>query len=685
MLYIKYINPTGLFSYSRTNNIVFPDNKIVHLVGINEDKDGCSNAAGKSSLFNALCEVLFGENPSGANGSGALNVVWGNGCCARVEFIISNIHYRITYVRGWNEEYYPVDNNNNISYKSKGPALFLDRYDGGWIDERESSIKDTRTKVIDILGITYERFLALSYMSPRVSNKFLRGTNKDKIDILSGITGVDKWDKVLDIFRKKRNYLKSDIESKDKSISFKEGELNVILNNFKELDSVNWHESIVKHESRIASLSKDLDKEINNRDLLCKEVEILEKDLQTLSNSSEFINVNKEINRLKLELSAVYNCRINVDDKKLNAINKKLESLSSECNIIKGKLEAFNSGIGKVKDLDICPMCESEITKEKKEELHSRIINLKKDLKDITEKYNKKNESLKEEKLRLDNLSKKVVKDNDKKINLINGEIETFTKQHEKTSKLIHKNRSKIDELSKDIKVLEDSFRDYKGQIDLSNNAIEAAKSNISKLENLKEDLNKRKKELSLLNEDKNKISDDIYIYEWVIGNIPFIKLHKLSASIINLVNYVNGYLNSAGDTALIDIKAFEEKKNKKDKAFLSDILKSDIAVSIIDGGKVIDPKLCSEGEVGRFSNAINRAIHDIAGEYGCGCNIQILDEIFSYMDEENSQKLAGNFNNMSCQGTIIITDNSGKASNLINFDETWIARKREGNTTLEV
>jgi hypothetical protein len=66
-LVIHQVNPTGMFSYGLSNTINLLNRGLVHLVGVNDDKGGDSNGAGKSSLFNAICELLFQENPTGEN------------------------------------------------------------------------------------------------------------------------------------------------------------------------------------------------------------------------------------------------------------------------------------------------------------------------------------------------------------------------------------------------------------------------------------------------------------------------------------------------------------------------------------------------------------------------------------------------------------------------------------------
>jgi DNA repair exonuclease SbcCD ATPase subunit len=177
---------------------------------------------------------------------------------------------------------------------------------------------------------------------------------------------------------------------------------------------------------------------------------------------------------------------------------------------------------------------------------------------------------------------------------------------------------------------------------------------------------------------------DDLKVLEWIISNVPYIKLHRMSVAMTQLSEKVNHYLSEMGDTIRVNITSFEEKKVKKGAGDIKDALKSEVKVEVVDGEKNIDPRLYSDGETSKISNAVIRSLHDIAVQAGHGCNLVLLDEIFSFVDTNNSQKLADSFNDVGA-GTTFITDNSGHVEDLMEFDEVWIARKAGGVTTIEV
>jgi DNA repair exonuclease SbcCD ATPase subunit len=132
-----------------------------------------------------------------------------------------------------------------------------------------------------------------------------------------------------------------------------------------------------------------------------------------------------------------------------------------------------------------------------------------------------------------------------------------------------------------------------------------------------------------------------------------------------------------------VNLSSFDEKKNAKGAEDVKDTLKSEIKVEVIDGLKNIDPRLYSDGETAKISNALIRGLHDISLQSGYGCNILLLDEIFSYVDPANAQKVADSFQRLSA-GSIFVTDNSGYVNDLVRFNERWVVRKRNGMSVLE-
>ena len=685
MLYLSYINPTGMFSYCRSENISLSSNNLIHLVGINEDKGGCSNGAGKTSLFNSICEIIFGENPTNISGAGAVNSTWGRGCCGRIEFVSwENVYYRVTYCRDWKEgEFYPIDNDNKTSYK--GTALFLDKWDGKqWVDDCDRGMRQTRDRIIKAIGLSYNRFLAISYMSHRVGNRFLRGTNKVREDILAGITGVEEWDHVISTCRTESKSLidkKSPLLNK---INFIEGEKSALSDQLFTLNNTNWNHFIETTKINLETAKVQKHKILTNIE---KKYQLL-KDFQDMKdkiniNSDKLKSIDNNLNKLTTKHDSLMNEQFITEILPIE-LKEQFDSINKNVNTFRGELNVMTSKNSKFLEIDKCPMCNSKISKAKKDKILKDTNKIKEnlyfyedELDRVTAQINNYHTS-----------QKIVVKDKisirDKEAVKLREQINKYTDEKFEIFRKKDELASSINIANHDKQALEVDLANCENTIKQNEELIISARKQISSINELENKILEKETDIQAYFSEIKIIDDDLVIINWLISHIPYIKLHKLSMSMVVLSNKINEYLSSMGNTTRINISSFKEKQKTKGTADLSELLKSEIVIDIQDGEKNIDPRLYSDGEIGALSNAVIRALHDLAINFGHGCNLQMMDEVFSFIDNDNGQKIAESFSNTN-NGTTIITDNSGKASGLINFDETWTARKRNNQTILEM
>jgi DNA repair exonuclease SbcCD ATPase subunit len=219
---------------------------------------------------------------------------------------------------------------------------------------------------------------------------------------------------------------------------------------------------------------------------------------------------------------------------------------------------------------------------------------------------------------------------------------------------------------------------DHKNKIEQANKSIEQLKAAEAQIE-------EKTLHLDFFTKEIAEIQGNLDVFLWLIDNIPFIKLHKMSVAMAEISDLANEYLEDLGDSMRISITSFEHKTRQKNAADVKALMKSDVKIEIVDGSKNISPKLYSDGETSKISVAIIRALNELARKYGQGCNLMLLDEIFSFVDTNNSQKIASSMSKLLKKGTVFVTDNSGSVKDLIDFDHTWVARKRLGQTELEV
>lgn len=682
MLLIHSVNPTGMFSYGMSENINFINKGLIHLQGINEDKGGDSNGSGKSSLFNSICEMLFRENPTGCKGDDVINAVWDKGMAGRIYFTnFEGRQYRVTYCRKWKDNtLYPIDNDTNTAYL--GTSLFLDLYDPGqsqWIDCRGSGMPETNSKVQAAIGMDYKRFLAISYMSPRIGDQFLRGTNKDKMDLLSGITGTNEWDLIMDRSRQKKKALNTQIDQIRGKIQYENGSLQTLKEQYQTVKAFDW----VAH---IANLNKNLETVRSDWQVQKAKVSSIQVSLDELIANPGYdveaaANIDQEINKIKVLLSEKERALMTAPSVRDDpSLKHKVTEVSNLKLQVEGSLAAFLGEKGSILEMEVCPTCDNTISTESKKMLSARTDDLKKKI-DAFEEQRKAAQDLYEQ-----DKAKRAL-DLEKRREELHNEVLGLRGKISDLDLLKHEQRkheAEVSNLRRDLEIAKRALAEKQREGQSISGQVEQAETSIRNVEALDGQIKEKIKGLEFFNKQIDEVSTELSRYLWIIDNIPFIKLHKMSVAMAEISDLCNSYFEEMGDTIRIAISSFGAKVKKANAADVKDLMKSEIKIEIVDGSKKISPKLYSDGESSKVSISLIRAFNEMARKSGQGCNLMVMDEVFSFVDAENSQKIAGSMSKLLKRGTVFLTDNSGKVEDLINFDSVWVARKFEGKTIIE-
>lgn len=691
VLTIHAVNPTGMFSYGLCPQPVHLMNKgLIHLQGVNDDKGGDSNGSGKSSLFYAICELLFQDNPTEMKGDDVINSVWGQGMAGRLLFTTTDqTHWRITYTRKWKKAFYEVDNDTSTNYV--GTGLYLDRFDSEarqWIDSRGPGIPQTKEKIKEIIGISYANFLAISFLSPRVGSRFLRGTNKDRMTLLSGITGVEEWDLIQDKARKSRKKLQGQITQLNLKISHEQGSVDTLKSQLDTLRVADYVGKLTEAKKELA----DLRVEYATAEELLKgrkqAYTALEEERKATLNVDIINQLNQEEQAIKTDLAGVER---SMASRPVNAdatLQKSLNDLTKELYQAQGALNTALHEGDNILSIDTCPVCEQGISSDKKQsiidERQSRVDSYQARIAQLNAEIAEKQSSIQED------LNRKAAEE-DSRVNLL------YIKAQEL--------RGSLQDLGKRLTREYEAYSAYDGTIRTAGEAVQAAQEDVSKIRQIG---SSKKSEVALIEQkiadinslevqiqergtgirhyktDMQGLLKEVALYEWLISNIPSIKLLKLSESMKDITDLANEFLSNMGDSMRVNVSAFNEKTSSRNAASTMDLLKNEVKLEIYDGKKNIHPKLYSEGEIAKVSLAVAKAMYELARKSGQGCNLMLLDEIFGYMDGNNAQRVAQSLQAMLTKGTVFLTDNSDKVRDLVTFNGTWTARKSEGCTKIE-
>lgn len=685
MLTIRYINPTGLFSYGLSANIDIERRGLVNLIGVNDDTGGDSNGSGKSSLFNALCEVLYGDNPTGVSGNGVVNNVWDSGYAGRVEFVSwEGVYYRVTSCREWKEEFYAVDTNTGVVYK--GTELFFEKYAGDhWVDCRGARMSETRKLILDALGITYNRFVSISYLSHRVGSRFLRGTNKERVDILAGITGVEEWDRILSRCRIEKADRAKEVIEVEQQISYQRGALEQLQTQLQELETADWESRIAEYTKQLAEVEKVDADALAQVDKLVEQSESLSQQQRDIYAQSGITGLSQEISDLAKEEAHLRN-PANLEDQLPSfdpTYEQRVQTARSNVDRARGGVTVFLRD-GDLRDLENCPTCAVKITKTRKAEMGKHLKHLQDEVTRLEGEFQKEMEIREVHHKEIQDARAKAYEERNAVADRIAQQIEEKRRQMEASSSEYERLTEEIRQISIQISQLQSERARVQGEMSNLKGWIDQGTRALEGIEQLRQQMEDRSKQITEMESSISTARGDLSVLDWLISNIPYIKLHRLSVTMSALSEKVNQHLAEMGDTIRVNISSFEEKKSKRGAADAKDLLKSDVKVEIIDGEKNIDPRLYSDGETAKIANALIRGLHEMALQGGHGCNVILLDEIFAFVDVTNSQRLVDSFTSIGTS-TTLVTDNSGHVNDLLPFSEVWTARKQNGITTLGV
>ena len=695
MTTILSVNPTGLFSYGISNTISLDQQGLVLLEGENKDKNACSNGAGKTSLFHATSQILFGQNPTGYSSDDIVNSILKLGYFGKVEFIDKNgtDRWRVMSVRKWKKgNKLPIEVEAEPSAirmagnTYSGTELYLEKLvNGVWIDERCSSLvgagkidsKATQAKIIDLLGFDYNQFTSIAYLIQQKGLRFIEGTHKTRLEIFSELSDISKWD-----IRKRKVQERILEETARKETAYATlASLNSIqLTSISEIEEAILRDTLVSLNTELI----DIENKITTMSgLLIKwEQSIFDFDIQIKANTEEIRSITVDKQKVLVKLNSESQQYIETCDAirrrpratSIDELDNEARNLISQINIRKQDLGQLMSGSGK------CQRCrtnvqESHLARERTllalaiKELEVKLAELTVELsKRISDWERSVSIELNEETCRHEavaNVLKKLIEDIETKaykLDSANNSIKTLRE-------LVIKDNPqyKIDSLLNS-RVLILSKRELINNKLLNIDGIRATTTDIeTKKEACRNIIEVSENELKYLD-----------VIEKLFGD-KGIKAFKLD----NLLNRLNAILQQHLDIITdgyvqVAVSAYREKRDGAATA--------DIQIMVREGNKVDVPlDMYSGGEKQQIALAFIGAFWQLAAENGKGSNILCLDEIFGPLDDYNSSKVFDYLSYMRSLGTstIMVITHNASIKHSIKFDQTWIISKCDGISTL--
>ena len=333
MLEITKININNFYSIGNVS--LNMTNGIHYVVGVNADVESVaksSNGSGKTASFSGIYQGLYNKNIK--NPKGLLESV--NNSISGKPYSIS-----ITFKKGV-EEYEVINdrNQNKISIINKGNEIQV------------KGIANQLKQIKDIIGLDFETFSALTYISQGTLQAILDTTNKD--NILYQFFNVDSIHKAETLLKEERKELKNLRTILITKVRGAEKNLE-LLTSFEKVDVESIEQNVKILTESLLELSKD-------------------------KRHTQVKMIEHKINQLGLENTEILG--------KLNLSRFVLKESST-------KLASFKKGkcptCGHISDFDnITLTLQEEINKSSKEikELEEKEIELSVSIKDFKEKAN---------------------------------------------------------------------------------------------------------------------------------------------------------------------------------------------------------------------------------------------------------------------------------------------------------
>lgn len=303
------------------------DKGLVLVQGENlDDPSAKSNGAGKSSIVDALCWVLYGETARGVTGDAVVNIKAKKNSRVELELVDGDSKYLISRHRKHDSE------KNSLQVRvTHGDAV-------GWTDMTKGTDKETQTVVEQILGCSYEVFVSAIYAGQEKMPDIPAMTDKQLKLLIEEAAGVTRLSQAYELARGELNKQSTDLElAKAKHVTALEvytrnydmkAEFEARRDNWAKFHAENIKEKKASLVEKLKALKSALDERMSDGDyaVLLAKREAIEDKIADLSKGEE---PKKKLEAELAELSAKHTLIKSKNNDAVRAINDITKSIES--------------------------------------------------------------------------------------------------------------------------------------------------------------------------------------------------------------------------------------------------------------------------------------------------------------------------------------------------------------------
>lgn len=662
---------------------------VVLLEGKNLDRDGGSNGSGKSSIFNTIVQILFAKNPTDEVGSAIINKALGK-AFGRVTFIDkSGTKWRVTDVKKWRKTDASPDSNNEPTWTDSysGTDVYLDRWDGSsWADERSSNknvgegrldLKATRKRILDIVGMDYDRFMSVSYLAQQQSMRFLTGTHKDRMSILSDIADIKSWDTRVSKVRADVAATELELKTAERELSIyssmsgaevSQADIDVVKSEISTLELENI--AVADAISVINAANAQVDLNISKLD---------EESASLIKKSSALEQMRRKAWLQRSDIRTAYDAELHVA--KSTPQPADIAELVSSIAEAKWNIVSKTDHLGQMLlNPGRCSKCFSNVSNTHLDR-QRHLIN-----EEIREMQAAKDHMEEELKIKLTTFDAHVnnlisaVSDKyaDQLIEADNAVDSVDADTAATSARILEIQNSKV-ELAK-LKQPSDSQYQRTYQImSIISSKMARLDTLVANMKSWKEHESAKAKVRSNILDLSNKIKH-LRVLDRLFGD-KGVKAFKLDSALCTLNTLLQKYADIVTDHKVdLWVTQYREKSDGD--------LATDVQIMVRETGKEGVPfALYSGGERQQMVLAFIASFWELATNYGSGVNILCLDEIFGPLDDSNAEKVFSFVEAIKAKGksTIFIVTHDDSIRSKMPLDAVWTVVKLKHQSKIEM
>lgn len=660
------------------------------------------NGAGKSSFMNMVSLCLFDKSPS-VTKKDAVNSKVGEGCI-RLIFSVDGKVYEVTYIRKGNDFTWVLSSNGDKVVDGKETGSYIEK----------------------LVGFDYNQFVNAFYLtqSGSLSMRMVYGAPAERLDILSKLFGLEKFDAASQNAKEKTQEFAGHADALDRDVRSLQGELVGIESQPNSDIEIEEAEKSLKdlaeekarlgeeHDALMVKTGVDgalLQKEIDeiNDEIRRKKTASLEKDRKTTKLGNDMEKLQEEIDDCKIRQERLPGYEVDKEKRKefeakIDAVKTDMNAASVQQSVWQARINDANNRSRKLmSEGGTCDKCGSEVSTDQLQVLKDTLaeeialfeINKKKEsqiekghddqrkvlvteyanilewIRDFERTFSRDCEPLEVLQNRWDEIRKEFSQLQES----WNEEVEIEALEKKKEGKLaemleVHRAEDKVEFLRRTVKDLE--YRETQCKARLSN--AQKVKTRIA-------EINQR---LTELNETMQKWKTQADTYKFWIQGFKDLEVLKLCDMVETINAKMKDLLSRFGIECWLDV--FEEKKTAKNTFSLEDFKRRVNLFVRADGKEKVPIEAYSGGEKQLIALGLVMAM----GAAVSNLNYLGLDEVFGSLDETNREAVISLLEDEKKSGmlegkTVVVVSHDDDIKSGIDWDRVVVVEKDDNGSTM--